>query len=153
MIKNPAVGLACVCLFLAGCASHRHDDAQSVCQQGPSGQARHGMHGTFLSSVGKTVGGAMPMALNAIPGVGGVAGGLAGMGMQQAMGGFTGGPGHSLGQDDGFRQNGFDRHKPPTEDEEDAAQSQRNVKTIPCRPEEDDMPDLHAEDIHMEETR
>lgn len=151
MTRTPAVALACLCVSLMGCASHHHDDAQNVCQQDPvTGRSRHGVHGTFMSSVGKTLGGAMPMALNAVPGVGGMAGGLAGMGMQQAMGGFSGGPG-SMPQDDGFHQSGFDHRKPPTEDEEEAAQSQRKIRSVPCKPEEDHTPDLRADDIRMEE--
>lgn len=74
------------------------------------------MHGSFTSSVGHAVGGALPMALGAIPGVGSAAG-FAGMGMQQAMNSWGGGGGGPGQQDDGFRQSGFDHsHRGPDEE-------------------------------------
>lgn len=148
-MKQTLLSLAFLCVAVTGCASHKPDDADSVCQHKNHSK---GVHGSFTSSVGHAVGGALPMALGAIPGVGSAAG-FAGMGMQQAMNSWGGGGGGPGQQDDGFRQSGFDHSHRGPDEERDFDQSQNKVPSVPCGSEQKIVAQSNDQDIRMDEAK
>ena len=126
-------GLSLLCLWMAGCASHKDKTAETACQNTMPVQ-----HDPFHGHIefGQAMQKVMPAALGAIPGAGGMAGGLAGMGMRQAMNGFGPNP-----------------HQPPADKTDQDDQPASTPRSFPCQPEKETVPDLKADDIKMEEAR
>ncbi|MCP1246252.1 MULTISPECIES: hypothetical protein [Acetobacter] len=133
MISRLRIGLVVLSLSIAGCASHKEKTAETTCQN--TAPAHHrAFHGRI--EVGNAMQTMLPAALGAIPGAGNMAGGLAGMGMRQAMNGFGPHP-----------------HQPPPEKTDQEEQPEATRPSFPCQPEKDVVPDLKADDIKMEEAR
>lgn len=133
MISRLRIGLVVLSVSIAGCASHKEKTAETTCQNTTPAHHR-AFHGRI--EVGNAMQTMLPAALGAIPGAGNMAGGLAGMGMRQAMNGFGPHP-----------------HQPPTEKTDQEEQPEAPRPSFPCQPEKDVIPDLKADDIKMEEAR
>lgn len=135
MIRRLRAGLTVLSLSMAGCAAHKEKTAETACQN--TVPTHHSaFHGRVeIGNAARTM---LPAALGAIPGAGAMAGGLAGMGMQQAMNGFGPHP-----------------HQPPADkpDPDQEEQPEAIRPSFPCQPEKDTVPDLKADDIKMEEAR
>lgn len=133
MLRRILPGLTLLCLSIPGCASHKDKTAENSCQN--TIPDKHGNH-QFVAGLGRNMQNALPVALGAIPGAGNFAGGLAGMGMRQAMNGFK-----------------PHNHQPTSDTNEQPEQPEKTAPSFPCQPEKETVPDLKADDIKMEEAR
>lgn len=124
-------------LLAAGCSHSPPNDANTTCQRHVE---RSGLHGQIVSSFGSNLGHMAPMALNAIPGAGGMGAGMAGMGMQQAM--------NSFGMD---TTHGHASSRPFPNDGEDP--DPLNAPSFPCQPDAGPLATGRDQDIQFGEEK
>ncbi len=125
------------CVLTAGCSHPQPKDANATCGQ-PVAQT--GMHGHIMTGFGSGLGHMAPRALSAIPGMGGIGGGVAGMGMQQAMNGFGMDHTHGVASSDSFHTEA-DGSDPGI------------MPTVPCQPDKSAPPTLNDQDIRFGEEK
>lgn len=125
-------------VFITGCSDSSSKDANATCRQ-PSPST--GIHGHVITSFGKDFGHMAPMALSAIPGMGGIGGGMAGMGMQQAMNQFD------MNHTRGMVSN------TPLHNADDEEADPRTTPSVPCQPEKIIPSTIDTQDIKFGEEK
>lgn len=123
------------CLATAGCHSKPEEDAQSTCQRTTP---RSGVHGSITESFGSGLGQMAPMAARAVPGMGGVGGMVAGMGLRQTMSQF------GLGQ-------GSPRTMMDTAATQPDAADPTHTPMFPCQPPTSSAEIPESREIHFQD--
>lgn len=136
-IRRKLAGCMLGCAFTMGCSHSLPKDANATCGQQPNAP-RNGMHGHIMTSVGNGLGHMAPMALSAIPGMNGIGGGIAGMGMQQAMNRVGMDHTHGMGNNDPLHPEGEDSEAPA-------------IPSFPCEPEKSVPSTINNQDIKFDE--
>lgn len=123
------------CVLLMGCSRSQPKDADTVCAL-PA--AHPDGHGHVLATVGDGLGHLAPMALSAIPGMNGIGGQAAGMGMQQVTNRF--GMDHPRGM-----VSSVPLHA------ENANSDQHTIPSVPCPVRKTVQQEVNGQDIKFSE--
>lgn len=126
------------CVLMMGCSHSQPKDADTVCAL----PATHpDSHGHILTTVGTELGHLAPMALSAIPGMNGIGGQAAGMGMQQVTNRF--GMDHSREMVSNV----------PLHAEENENLDRRTIPSAPCQAKKTVQPEVKSQDIKFSEEK
>lgn len=137
-IRHNLLVCAFGCVLMMGCSRSQPKDADTV----RALPATHpDSHGHILTTVGTELGHLAPMALSAIPGMNGIGGQAAGLGMQQVT--------NRLGMDHPHEM----VSNAPLHAEENANPDRRTTLSVPCQAQKTVQPEVKSQDIKFAEEK